>query len=175
MAPTVPTTIKVSTDRMLHVVCTSPLGDGPPVKARGVWPHKQAARWRSCEARRQKSLLWWPSVGLSQEAGHPRGPVVVAYPCAAELPALLHGLHVWACCALGAETAPGRGGGTCLHLLMSHTWVEQPLGTGPWLGSKAPRPGRPGKEQACEICAPGDLEEESQPSQRESSRRERTS
>lgn len=62
-----------------------------------------------------------------------------------------------------------------LHLLMSHTWVEQPLGTGPGLGSTVPRPGRPGKEQACEICAPGDLEEESQPSQRESSRRERTS
>lgn len=68
--------------------------------------------------------------------------------------------------------APGGGGGTHLHLLMSHTWVEQPLGTGPGLGSMVPGLGRPGKEQVCEICAPGDQEEESQPSQREGSRRE---
>ena len=58
---------------------------------------------------------------------------------------------------------------------MSHIRVEQLLGTGPSLGSVVPGPGRPGKEQTCEIRALGDLGEEGQPSQRESSRREKIS
>lgn len=92
---------------------------GPPVKATGLWPRKSAARWCSREARWQKSLLQ----GAFKQ-GHLRRLGQEGLSSASELPALLHPARSGLLRA-GSRDGPGKRRRDSLHLLMSHTWVEQ--------------------------------------------------